>query len=59
MSMTLGQEIWGMEEKDWNSCGENIVKEEIRGGSTVVVAISTEKQDMNPCLTHLVIQMCC
>lgn len=55
MAMTLRQKIWGMEKKDWNRCCKNIVKEEIRGSSTAIAAISTEKQDMNQNLTFLLI----
>lgn len=55
MAMTLRQRMWGTEDKNWNRCAENIVKKEIRGASTVVVAVST-KQDMNPSLTHWVME---
>ena len=47
MAMTLRVRVWQLEDRDWNVCGENIVKKEI-GGSKVVVLVSTKTHDTDP-----------
>ena len=50
MAMTLRERIWEIEDK-WREHSQKGNE----GGSTEVAAISTEKQDMTPSLTHLVV----